>query len=180
MARSALIALWVLVFVPACAQLTGPTPKALRFDDVMEDGDARRRASMRLIARGLEADAAGANREAMASYERALTVDPANPHAYLAVARAEATDGDPERALSFLDKAEALYEVEPGGETARAHVAGLRGVALQARGDAADADVYLETARELAPLEWGDGQLDARELVDLHAALLARRGAGAR
>ena len=64
MARSALIALWVLVFVPACAQLTGPTPKALRFDDVMEDGDARRRASMRLIARGLEADAAGANRDA--------------------------------------------------------------------------------------------------------------------
>ena len=159
-----LTALGIALFEIGCAGLRTPPPQPLRLVTVMEEGDAQRRASSRLTARGLSADAAGRPVEALANYERALAVDSSNPHAYLAIARFEATDGDAEQALAFLDKAAALYEVEPGGELADAHLEGLRGVALRRLGQAENARPYLENASRLAPDAWGDGSLDAQEL----------------
>ena len=116
---------------------------------------------MRLVMGGLDSDAAGRGAEALARYQRALQVDPNNPYAWLALARQEVFEGDPERGLSHLDKARALLGRD---ESAAAHLAGLRGAALVATGRAAVGAPFLQEARDLAPAVWGDGKLDAQEL----------------
>ena len=63
---------------------------------------------MRLVLAGLDADEAGRSAEASSLYERALQVDPTNPYAWLALARQEVFEGDPDRGLADLDKAESL------------------------------------------------------------------------
>jgi tetratricopeptide (TPR) repeat protein len=124
-------------------------------------GDPARKASLRLVLSGLDADEAGRSAEASSFYERALQVDPTNPYAWLALARQEVFEGDPERGLANLDKAETLLSSDA---TAAAHVAGIRAAGLRAVGQPALAEPFLRDARERAPAAWADGKLDAAEL----------------
>ena len=124
-------------------------------------GDPARRASMRLVMAGLDADERGRGAEASSSYQRALQVDPNNPYAWLALARQEVFEGDPDRGLAHLDKAQALLGTD---ERAAAHLAGIRGAGLVAIGRRPLGEPFLREARERAPRAWADGVLDASEL----------------
>jgi len=146
-----------------CASF-GPPGDSFSLTSEAQAGDPARRASTRLLLRGLHADEVGRSGEALAHYERALQVDPTNAWAYLCLARFEVAQGDPQRALDYLDKAEALLPSQPDAAGARAHVAGLRGAALAALGYMARAEPLLAQARRAAPHKWADGQLDASEL----------------
>ena len=140
-------------------------PEAIRISEVVDEGDPARRASTRLVAQGLEADAVGRVEQAQGSYERAIQVDPTNPYAYLALARQRLDAADSGGAIELLDQAAALFEAEGlAGPRVDAHLIGLRGRALQAAGRRRDAALHLERARELAPTVWGDGYLGAEEL----------------
>lgn len=138
---------------------------ALTLDDVIDEGDDRRRASHHLVNEGLEADDLGDDQRALDRYELALSVDPGNPWAYLALARHELEGGDPGRALAALDRCrsllEAYDELTPEMET---HLLGVRGGALAALGRAREAQPLLDEARRRAPRAWGDGMLQASEL----------------
>ena len=116
---------------------------------------------MKIVLAGLDADTDGRSAEASSLYERALQVDPTNPYAWLALARQEVFEGDPDRGLADLDKAEALFGSD---ETAAAHLAGIRGAGLRAVGQGAFAEPFLREASERAPALWADGKLDAAEL----------------
>jgi tetratricopeptide (TPR) repeat protein len=145
-----------------------PLPAAaapLHLSDLADEGDAARRASMRLVLEGLEADAAGASDSATRIYQRALQVDPANPYAYLALARQRAESDRPDRALPYLEKASALLGSQRAqSPSVDAHLEGLRGLALAATGRTDEAEALLARARALAPDAWSDGKLDADEL----------------
>jgi tetratricopeptide (TPR) repeat protein len=144
--------------VPRAIGLPG---EALRLSRVAGTGDPARRASMRLVLSGLDADEAGRSAEASSHYERALQVDPTNPYAWLALARQEVFEGDPDRGLANLDKAETLLASD---EAAAAHLAGIRAAGLRAVGQPGLAEPFLREARERAPAAWADGKLDAAEL----------------
>jgi tetratricopeptide (TPR) repeat protein len=120
---------------------------------------------MRLVLGGLDEDQALRPAQALALYERALQVDPNNPFAYLALARHHVDGADPQRALAFLDKADALLahsdRRSPGLE---ANLVGIRGSALYASGRVDSARPLLERARRLSPTVWDDARLDAWEL----------------
>jgi tetratricopeptide (TPR) repeat protein len=116
---------------------------------------------MRLVLSGLDADGAGRSAEASSLYERSLQVDATNPYAWLALARQEVFEGDPDRGLAHLDKAEALLGAD---EASAAHLAGIRGAGLRAVGQPALAAPFLREARDRAPALWADGKLDAAEL----------------
>ena len=116
---------------------------------------------MRLVLSGLDSDEAGRSAEASSLYERALQVDPTNPYAWLALARQEVFEGDPDRGLADLDKADALLASDVG---AAAHLAGIRAAGLRAVGQPALAEPFMREARERAPDVWADGKLDAAEL----------------
>ena len=120
---------------------------------------------MRLVDDGLAADVERNRARAQSRYERALQVDPANPFAYLAIARHEIGGPRPARALSFLDRTEALLRMEEN-ESPRVlvHLIGLRGAALQRSGREQEAVEYLDRAAAMAPDVWGDGVLTADEL----------------
>jgi tetratricopeptide (TPR) repeat protein len=142
--------------------LTG-AGRSLRLTDLEGSGDPARRASIRLCIEGLNLDEQGRDSAALSQYQRAIQIDSTNPYAYLALARHEIDEGDPNRALAYVDQAEALLDAQealtPGAE---AHVIGLRGAALLARGERGERD--LDRARRLDPHSWGDGHLDAAEL----------------
>ncbi len=158
-------ALLVLVLMLGCATdgRLGGGPAALRYSELADEGDATRRASLRLCADGLDADVDGRRAAALGQYERAIQIDPTNPYAYLVLARHELEEGDPMRALEYLNQAEMLLESENArSREVEAHLVGLRGAALRDMGDAGEG--YLEQARRLAPAVWDDGQLTAAEL----------------
>jgi len=168
----ALVLAWLLAGLAGCALLPmgrepvrGETVEPVRISSLVSQGDPARRASLRLVVEGLEADGRGTPERAQGSYERALQVDPTNPYAYLAVARHYAEGSDPQWALSFLDQAAALFEAQgelsPGVDV---HLLGLRGQVLYADGEIEQGLQYLEQAWELAPEVWADGQLTADEL----------------
>ena len=137
----------------------------LRISELQAEGDAARRASTRLVLQGLDADVAGSGATAAGHYHRALQVDPTNPYAYLALARHHAEGDTPERGLSFLERTRSLLEAEDAlSPRVRAHLVGLRGVALDASGRMHDAVPLLVEASELAPRVWGDGHLSPAEL----------------
>jgi len=138
-----------------------PGEQPLRLSQVVGAGDAARRASMRLVMAGLDADESGRAAEASSQYERALQVDPNNPYAWLALARQEVFEGDPDRGLAHLDKAQALLGSD---ETVAAHLAGIRGAGLAAVGQRSLAAPFASEARARAPDVWADGKLDASEL----------------
>jgi hypothetical protein len=143
----------------------GPGSRPFRLTSVADEGDAARRASMRLVLDALEADAEARRGSASGLYERALQVDPTNPWAYLALARHRVEGAEPVQVLPVLDQAEALLRLEEGWVVqVEAHVAGLRGAALVAMGKSDEGLSHLLRARQLAPMVWDDGHLDAWEL----------------
>ena len=163
MARGALALGVIAALLGAGCQLT-PTVfprEPLHLSELGGSGDPARRASLRLVLAGLDADTRGRAAEASSSYQRALQVDPNNPYAWLALARQEVFEGDPDRGLSHLDKAQALLGTD---ERAAAHLAGIRGAGLVAIGKRPLGEPFLREARELAPDTWSDGMLDASEL----------------
>ena len=85
--------------------------EALRFSQLVDAGDFQRRASLRLVVAGLDADAVGQSERARAMYERALQVGATNPFAYLALARHWIEAGELERGLVFVEQAEVLLGV---------------------------------------------------------------------
>jgi Tfp pilus assembly protein PilF len=146
-----------LALAAGCASWSGP-PRAepFRISDVAAQGDATRRASTRLVLRGLEADAGPDRGRARALYQRALQVDPTNPYAFLALARQAAERGDA-AGVSYVDQAQTLLALEEAPEGAHLHARGLRGV-LERRSE------LLREVGARAPESWADGRLDAREL----------------
>jgi tetratricopeptide (TPR) repeat protein len=150
-----------------CALRFAPPPGArvasLRISDAALEGDATRRASLRLVLKGLDEDDDGRAATARSSYERAIQIDPTNPYAYLALARHEVDAERWRRALEALDQAELLFASEsaPGVE---AHIAGLRGAAGLGKGYGDDAELLLDRATRIAPEVWADGRLSADEL----------------
>jgi len=120
---------------------------------------------MRLVLGGLDEDQALRPVQAETLYERALQVDPNNPFAYLALARHHVDGADPQRALAFLDKTDALLAHSAGRSPGlEANLVGIRGSALYALGRVESALPLLERARRLSPTVWDDGRLDAWEL----------------
>jgi len=157
--------LLVVVMMLGCATggRLGGGPEALRFSELAGEGDATRRASLRLCADGLDADVDGRRVAALGQYERAIQIDPTNPYAYLVLARHEIELGDPARGLEYLSQSEMMLESENArSPEVEAHLVGLRGVALRDMGGAGED--YLEQARHLAPAVWDDGKLTAAEL----------------
>ncbi len=153
---------------PGCA-LRGPAAadpvEPARVTDRLGVGDPARRASMRLVVEGLEADIEGRTDRAQGSYEQAIQVDPTNSYAYLALARHHLDGSGGGRAMDLLDQAAALFEAEGLlGPAVEVHLTGLRGRAMYAEGRSDSAILYLERARQLAPVVWRDGYLSADEL----------------
>ena len=143
--------------------------------DVAERGDAARRASVRLVIQGLDADTAAdlylgmdsetELRRAQGSYERAIQVDPTNPYAYLALARHHLDGGDASQAVNLIDQSAALFEAEGlRSSEVNVHLIGLRGWSFESRGRLGEGELYLSRAARLAPNVWGDGSLSAEEL----------------
>ncbi len=176
------VALLGLLMSLGCASLQGSSGgEAITVAGQLDEGDAERRASMRLVVAGLEADAARDRVQALNEYEAALRIDALNPYAYLAMARHLATGRDPERAFSYLDQAESLFGAQGAqANEIEAHLVGIRGMALWTQGYAGEATPYLERAQDLAPKLWGDQWLSAKELLGTPAASVSKRGAGAR
>jgi tetratricopeptide (TPR) repeat protein len=167
MLKQALALCLLAAFSTGCAVLGSLAVPggALRLTELVNEGDAARRASMRLTLKGLDEDTAGQFDQARASFEQALRVDGLNPYAYLALARHYAEGPDPERTESYLQQTESLLTSQNQlDDRVQAHLTGLRGVALWTQGYSAEASPYLQHARRLAPTVWGDGRLDAAEL----------------
>jgi tetratricopeptide (TPR) repeat protein len=141
----------------------GAQPESLHISDAMSDGDATRRASLRLVLQGLDEDESGRRPAALSSYERAIQIDSTNPYAYLALARHEVDAKRWNRALEALDQAELLFGAD-GAPGVEAHLDGLRGAARRGKGYGDDAEVLLDRASRMAPEVWADGRLSAAEL----------------
>ncbi|MCP3983202.1 MAG: hypothetical protein GY723_02375 [bacterium] len=133
-----------------------PRVEPFRISHVVEQGDAARRASTRLILGGLDAEAGGNVTRGRSLFERALQVDPTNPYAFLALARSAQQRGAASQCEHFLEQAEASMRLEGAPPGAFVHIDGLRGVLGSAQG--------LQAAERASPAVWGDGKLDAREL----------------
>jgi tetratricopeptide (TPR) repeat protein len=152
-----------LVLALGCAAVG--SGRTTRVSDLAQQGDARFRASQRLVIEGLDADASGDSARALGRYERALQIDSSNPWAYLALARHQLDAGDSRSALSHLDRAEALFEsLDLDSPGAALHRDGLRGAALALEGRHAESQPLLDSAARRAPDVWGDGRLSASEL----------------
>jgi tetratricopeptide (TPR) repeat protein len=166
LAAAALVAWGWIALIGGCAAPTrAPGGAALRISEIDQLGDSRRRASMRLVVEGLDAEIASMPQRALSRYQRAIQIDSGNPFVYLALARYYAAIADPERTLEHLDRTQSL--LDPDGalyRSAEPHLRGLRGRALAEAGRSADAEPLLADARRLAPSVWGDGRLDAIEL----------------
>lgn len=162
--------LWLallILSVAACGSLPRVTPQApVRIHELVDQGDPARRASLRLLVEGLEADGDGEPARAKGRYERAMQVDPTNPYVYLVFARHEVDRRRPGQAEAFLDQSRALFEAT-GGVPVRVevHFVGLRGAVAALRGQRSVAARELAQARRLAPGVWGDAYLTAQELL---------------
>jgi tetratricopeptide (TPR) repeat protein len=160
-----LLAAWVASSCAIAPAIQQPAP-ALHITDMAGEGDETRRASVRLVLAGLDAEAEGHSERARGLYQRALQVDSGNPYAYLALARQSVARGEPELALEYVGRAEDLFDADalrtPG---AGAHLDGLRGAALTLASDSnALGSELLDRAASSSPEIWGDGQLDVVEL----------------
>lgn len=156
---------WVVLLAGCVARGPGPAEvEPMRASELMGDADPARRASVRLVIEGLDADEVFDRRHARGSYERAIQVDPTNPMAYLALARHDLDDLEAQRALQLLEQSAALFEAE-GMRVDRVgvHLVGLRGRAYEILGDD-EGTALLEQAASLAPDVWGDGMLQPAEL----------------
>jgi len=139
--------------------------KELHLSRYLEQGDAQRRASMRLVLKGLDADARGESRLAQGDYERALQVDAVNPYVYLALARHHANGEHPKQTFQYLDRAGSLLgSDEAEAPEMQAVLLGIRGVALRSIGRYEEGLALIKQARAIAPVTWEDGVLSASEL----------------
>ncbi len=166
LAAAVLVAWGWITLIGGCAgPFLAPRGAALRIAEIEHLGDARRRASVRMVAEGLDAEIASTTQLAISRYQLAIQIDPGNPFAYLTLARYYAAIADPERALEHLNRAQSL--LDPDGSLYRGaepHLRGLRGWALADAGRPVEAGVLLAEARSLAPSVWDDGRLAASEL----------------
>jgi tetratricopeptide (TPR) repeat protein len=151
----------------ACAglNLSGPSEQPLTVSAALGQTDPTRDASLRLVIVGLDEDTAGRPGRALASYQRAVRVDPTNPFAYLALARHHLDAGSVDEASAFLDQARSLFE----SEQRLGPSVDVWGIGLRAGIDRAElrdelADTRFDMARELAPEIWYDEHLSAAEL----------------
>jgi tetratricopeptide (TPR) repeat protein len=127
--------------------------------------DSTRDASLRLVIAGLDEDTAGRPGRALASYQRAVRVDPTNPFAYLALSRHHLEAGSVDEASAFLDQARSLFEAEQRlGPAVDVWGIGLRAGIDRAESRDELADSRFEAARELSPEIWSDERLSAAEL----------------
>jgi hypothetical protein len=153
----------------ACASPTGPgsTPKVqpLRISEVATAGDPTRRASTRLVLKGL---AASPPEQGLTHYERAIKIDATNPYAYLALAAFEVQWGDLDRGLQSLEQSELLLDSQDlHSPRVEPHLVGLNGRAKLRGYDAGErraGEALLDEARAMAPEVWGDGWLSVTEL----------------
>ncbi len=127
--------------------------------------DAARDASLRLVVEGLDNDDQGAPSRALASYQRAIRVDPTNPFAFLALARHHLEADSIEDASAFLDQSRALFESQGRlGPAVDVWGLGLRAGIDRAAGNDLRAERLFDRARQLSPTIWGDERLSAAEL----------------
>jgi tetratricopeptide (TPR) repeat protein len=127
--------------------------------------DSTRDASLRLVIAGLDDDMAGRPDRALASYQRAVRVDPTNPFAYLALARHHLEAGSLDEASAFLGQARALFENSQSlGPAVDVWGIGLRAGIDRERGRDESADRRFEAARKLSPEIWADERLSSAEL----------------
>jgi Tfp pilus assembly protein PilF len=120
---------------------------------------------LRLVISGLDEDTAGRPSRAIASYQRAVRVDPTNPFAFLALSRHHLEGGSPDEASAFLDQARSLFESQQRlGPSVDVWGLGLRAGIDRAEGRDDRADAYFDRARALSPEIWGDERLSAAEL----------------
>ena len=150
-------------FAPQSNSISAP----LRISNHLYEGDAPRRASMQLVAAGLDADLSGDSHRALGQYERAISVDPNNPYAYLALARYLAEVGHFARADSILQRAELLFESQGKSSSGvRVHLVGLRGqIGAGVSPPRVNATKDLSDAARQAPDIWSDGRLSPDELL---------------
>lgn len=114
-----------------------------------------------LTTRGVALARLGRSKEALASFERALAVDPSNPMTLVQIATVHLGDGALEAARARLDQA---LRLNPGIALAHHHLA----LIAQARGDEAEAERRFRLALKLEPD-------DPDSLLNL-GLLLMRRG----
>lgn len=148
-------------FVPSLA----PSVEPLTASAALGLYDSARDASLRLVIAGLDEDSAGRPARALASYQRAIRVDPTNPFAFLALSRHHLEGDSVDEASAFLDQARSLFEAEQGlGPSVDVWGLGLRAGIDRARGRRDRADQLFDQARALSPRIWGDERLSAAEL----------------
>jgi tetratricopeptide (TPR) repeat protein len=166
------IALFCLVAVvlSACAGLKMRSPLGLgeapmTTSAALGQSDSTRDASLQLVISGLDDDSAGRPGRALASYQRAVRVDPTNPFAYLALSRHHLEAGASGEASAFLDQARSLFETqELLGPSVDVWGIGLRAWIDRQEARDALADSRFEVARGLSPEIWNDERLSAAEL----------------
>jgi tetratricopeptide (TPR) repeat protein len=142
-----------------------PDERPLTTSAALGQTDSTRDASLRLVIGGLDEDSAGRPARALASYQRAVRVDPTNPFAYLALARHHVEAGSAAEASAFLDQARSLFESEDRlGPAVDVWGFGLRAWIDRVELRDEQADARFELARELSPQIWGDERLSAAEL----------------
>ena len=161
--RALVVAFALAVSGAGCASSGGTTGNARI--SLEEAGDPARRASMRLLVDGLDADVSGAPARALSRYQRAVQIDAGNPYAQLALARHWIEAGDPALALAHVDHAELLFESEANSRgDFDAHLLGLRGLALRKLYPPDGGRALLEQARRASPQVWDDDWISAEEL----------------
>lgn len=142
-----------------------PSDRPLTASAALGQTDSTRDASLRLVISGLDEDSAGRPGRALASYQRAVRVDPTNPFAYLALARHHVDAGSTAEASAFLDQARSRFESEDRlGPSVDVWGIGLRAWIDREELRDEEADARFELARELSPQMWGDERLSAAEL----------------
>jgi len=148
-------------FIP---QLHGTAPPLTASGAIGLD-DPARDASLRLVIAGLDEDAAGRPARAIATYQRAIRVDPTNPFAFLALSRHHLEGDSLAEAAAFLDQARSLFEAQQRlGPSVDVWGLGLRAGIDRAGGRDDRAEILFDQARALSPEIWGDERLSAAEL----------------
>jgi len=166
----ALVVFLTMASLTACAgfdfsRSRGPEVRPLTVSGALGQIDSTRDASLRLVIEGLDADTGGRPDRALASYQRAVRVDPTNPFAYLALARHHLENGSLDEADAFLGQTRALFENGQGlGDDVDVWGIGLRAGIDRARGLDERADQRFEAARTLSPEIWADEHLSSAEL----------------
>jgi tetratricopeptide (TPR) repeat protein len=173
--RAAIVSLVTLIAcgLTACTSLNLPSSfgrgqSPLTVSDALGATDPTRDASLRLVITGLDDDSAGRTSRALASYQRAVRVDPTNPFAYLALARhhleADSAASTAE-ASAFLDQARSLFESQQQlGPSIDVWGIGLRAWVDRLESRDEQADSRFDAARALSVEIWRDERLSAAEL----------------